>query len=207
VIHLYAEAGCWGDTLRLTRSDPFEGLGKLDRRTSCLDVVPGVTLYRNHNFGGATQTFELGTYGASTFTGIGNDQAESLKAAPGVIARLCSENGGWGNCQTFSGAVGSLGVLDNAVSNVEVSYGATVYTERGFGGVSQTFGVGTWPVTSLVTVGNDTISSIIVGPGLEATLCSENGGWGTCKTFRGHWSFVGSDLDDRTSSLLVQPVP
>jgi hypothetical protein len=63
-----------------------------------------------------------GSYGASALGVVGNDQISSLIVAPGMKARLCSESGGWGDCQTYMGWVSFGGkLLDNRASSVEVT--------------------------------------------------------------------------------------
>lgn len=209
-VQLYAEAGCWGSS-RLVSGDAAS-LGTLDNRTSCVQIEPGVTLYRSPSYAGIQQTFRAGSFSAAALTTLGNDQAESMIASPGVVVRLCSESGGasgvgWGTCSNFSGSVSTLGTLNNSVSNVEVLYGVTVYRNEDYTGTSQTFPQGSWGSASLTTVGNDQISSLIVAPGMQATLCKENGGWGGCETYTGSVSFVGKLLDNQASNIVVSPIP
>lgn len=214
-VQLWSESNCWynhgeyyGDVA---------SLGAMDNQTSCLEIKPGVSIYPNQNFSGTYQTLPPGAYNHTQFPVVGNDNIESLVAAPGILVRVCSESGasygnvGWGTCQELSGSVASLGSLNNSVSNIEVFAGVTVYRDADYGGVSQTFREGTYGAADLSIVGNDQISSLIVAPGMKATLCSENGGWGDCKEYTGLNSFVGkassgATMNDRTSYISVTPL-
>lgn len=208
-VNLYAESGCWGDGhfgWGFTTS-----LGSMDNRTSCLRVHPGVSLYSSLSYTGTHAALPLGSWNHTNLWAIGNDTVESLIAAPGVEVRVCSETGypgtvGWGTCQYFSGAVPNLGTLNNAVSNVEVFPGAIVYREADYWGVSQTFRQGSYGSSSLTIVGDNTISSLIVAPGMKATLCTTSGGGGTCKTYTGWNSYVGASMNDGASNIVVAPI-
>jgi hypothetical protein len=85
-------------------------------------VRAGVTLYSESNFWGAEQSLPAGSFDAAALAGVGNDQTSSLVVAPGLQARVCSESGGWGNCQTFTGWVAFVGpVLNGNISSVEIT--------------------------------------------------------------------------------------
>lgn len=211
IVRLFSEGSCWGDSGSFVGN--IANVGTLmNDRTSCVEVQPGVTLYANTSHGGANHSFAIGGYNHASLGGVGNDQAESLIAAPGIVVRLCSESGapgtiGWGTCQDFSGSVSSLGGLNNATSNVQVSAGVTVYRNANFGGVSQTFRPGVYGASALNVVGNDQISSLVVGPGLQARICSESVLWGDCQTYTGAVSAVTALLNDRTSSIEITAIP
>jgi hypothetical protein len=211
IVRLWAEGSCWGDTAVFTASTADVGT-LLNNRASCVEVTPGATLYAATNFGGAQQTFASGGYNHAQLGPIGNDNAESIFVAPGMIARVCAESGtpgtvGWGNCGDFAGSVASLGTLANNVSNIEVAPAVTVYRDANFSGVSQTLRPGVWGAAALTIVGNDLISSLVVGPGLQARICSEDGNWGDCQTYTGAVSAVTAILNDRTSSIEITAIP
>jgi hypothetical protein len=128
-------------TTCVTYSSSLPFLGAYDNTISWLRVSPAVTLYDGTNFTSTSQTLGVGSHGSAVLaTGVGNDHASSLIAAPGINVRLCSENGGWGTCQEFGGRVADLGSpLNGNTSNVEVRPGVSVYRDPAFGGVQQTF--------------------------------------------------------------------
>ena len=212
IARLWAEGSCWGDTVAYLPGNVANVTSTMNNRTSCIEVTPAVTLYQGTSYTGTTQTFAIGGYNHTAMGSIGNDQAESLIAAPGLVVRLCAESGspgtiGWGTCRDFSGSVTTLGTLDNNASNVEVSSGVTVYREANYGGISQTFRPGVYGASALTVIGNDQISSLLVGPGLQARLCSENGEWGDCQTYTGAVSAVTAIMNNRTSSIEITAIP
>jgi hypothetical protein len=214
---LYSEAGCWASTGSYWGDTAT--IGAMDNQTSCLKVAPGVSAYGSQNFVGTPAVFALGGWNHTWLSDVGNDNIESIVVGPGIEARLCAESGapgstGWGTCQNFTGSVSSLGALNNNVSNIEVFAGATVYRGIDYTDISQTFRAGTYGAVDLTTIGNDQVSSLIVAPGMKATLCSENSGAGPCKVFTGWNSFVGFvgtgvtrvSLNDRTSYIKIEPI-
>jgi hypothetical protein len=214
VARLCAEDGLWGDCFDFHQGQDestwFKSYAQiLNSRTSSLSVMPGVTVYQYPNFGGNRWTYAPGSYNHAAFRNVLNDQLSSLITAPGILVQLCSESGGWGDCITVEGdtKVATLPAgMNDRTSHIAVSKGVTVYTEAHFEGQKKTFAPGTYDVSALGVVGNDRVSSLVVPSGLEVQLCSESGGWGTCRTFRGNVSFVGPDMDNRTSWLRVTAV-
>lgn len=205
-VRLCSENGGWGNCQDFAGVATLSG-NSLDNNTSNVEILPGVTVFDYSGFSGTQQTFPVGEYGAADLTIIGNDDVSALIVFPGIHARLCSENGGWGDCQEFSGEVSYIGsLLNQRTSNIEVRPGVTVYRGRAFEGVSQSFAEGIHDHTALSVVGNDQIRSLVVAPGMKARLCSESGGWGTCEEFTGWVSFVGTNLDRRTSYIEVSPL-
>ncbi|MCG8460417.1 MAG: hypothetical protein MI919_29400, partial [Holophagales bacterium] len=165
-----------------------------------------VTLFSGPSQNGAERTLPIGDWGVGSLSSVGNDTISSLIASPGLTARLCSENGGWGTCQDFAGVATLVGTaIDNRTSNVEVLPGVTVFDYSGFAGTQQTFPVGEYGAGDLTVIGNDDISALIAAPGIQVRLCAENGGWGDCEEFWGEVSYVGSLLDQRTSNVEVLP--
>jgi hypothetical protein len=189
----------------------------LNNRISFVQILAGVTVYDATGFGGAKWTYGPGNFPAASFVNVLNDRVESVKVAPGVTAKLCSETSGggtgqthgWGTCVTVEGDTerSSLGSFGNNTSNIEVIPGATVYTEVQYGGARQTFVPGTYNASQL-RVGNDAITSLVVAPGYQATLCSETFGPGAgwCHTFTGNVTYVGQEFDNGASYVRVQPI-
>jgi hypothetical protein len=113
VARLWSESGFWGDVQDYVGDVSYVG-GLMENRTSSLQVLRGVTMYRDVDFGGVQQTFTgPGSYDFSSLTTVGNDQITSMRIAPGVTVWACSEGGWWGDCQTFKGWVGNIGALLN----------------------------------------------------------------------------------------------
>lgn len=213
VARVCAENGLWGDCFDFHQGQDestwSRGHGRtLNNRTSSLSVTPGVTVYQHSNFNGKSWTYTPGNYKHTDFRNVLNDQLSSLITAPGILVRFCAESGSWGDCFTVEGDTKStVSRMNDRISNIEVSKGVTVYKHIRFEGIRQTFAPGTYDaVSGLGRVGNDTVSSMVVPLGLEARLCSDSGGRGKCRTFRGNVSFVGPDMNDLMSWLQVTTV-
>jgi len=212
-VRAFQEAGCWADQQAFS-GDTTDIVGPVRDNVSCVRVLPGVTVYdlAGFNGGGAKQTFEVGNYNAAALTGVGNNTISSLIATPGISVRLCSDSGpaggaGTGNCNSFGGQTPSVGFMNNVTSHIEVRAGVTLYREPSFFGIEQSLPVGFFNAGAMNQVGDDTVSSLVVAPGLQARVCSEIEGAGDCQTFTGWVGFVGPLLNERISSVQITPLP
>jgi hypothetical protein len=196
----------WGTCENFEGDVSFIG-ATMNDQTSWIKVEPAVTLYAETNQTGAKQSFMAGTYNAGALTVVGNDNVSSMIAHPGINVLLCSETEGpgWGlGCiEKWGTATLSGEAMNNNTSYVSVRKGVTVYSEPDYTGTSQAFAAGTYDASQLTTIGNDTVSSMVVAPGMKATICKETWGGGGCKEFTGWVSFVGEDLNDHTSWIQV----
>lgn len=176
-----------------------------DNTISAVIVSRAVRVYRDANQTGIAQGFTTGTWKANAghFDIIGNDTISSIYVPPGLLAELCvSEDGA--TCQTFEGGVNSLGTFDNKTSMIRVKAAVTVYQEGNLWGTQKSFPIGTYN-GSFAPVAPNSISSLIVGDGLKATLCDYTDGTGNCAVFRGDVNFIGGALNDRVSYIKVEP--
>jgi hypothetical protein len=202
---------CWNFHQGQNEDNWFETYARaLNNRASSLSVTPGVSVYAHRNFEGKRWTYGPGNYKHKQFKHVLNDQISSLITAPGVIVRLCADRPGAPNCITIDGDQKIERVptrIEDQTSHISVFRGVTVYENGHFDGRRRTFLRGTYSAVQLGPVGNDNISSMVVSPGLEARVCSEAGGGGKCRTFRGNVSFVGQDLDNSISWIRVTRSP
>mgnify|MGYP000011016903 FL=1 len=99
-----------------------------------------------------------------------------------------------------------LRIAGNTVTEIPppIKRGVTVYENSDFKGRQQFFGPGRYDVAQLSGVGNDTISSVRVPTGLRVTLYSEAGFLGDTANFTEDANYIGNQLNDRTSSLVVE---
>jgi hypothetical protein len=176
-----------------------------DNTISAVIVSRGVRVYRDANQAGIAQGFPVGTWKANAgqLDIIGNDTISSLYVPPGLVAELCTSEDGL-SCQTFDGGnINSIGTMDNKTSMIRVKAAVTVYQEGNLWGTNKSFPVGTYN-GSFAPVVTNSISSIIVGDGLKATLCDYTDGTGNCAVFRGDVNFIGGALNDRVSYIKVE---
>lgn len=210
---LHTENGCFSSTppgAYTARGSVASLPAGVSNNTSCVIVLPGVTVYDNTGFGGTSQTYTAGTYHAADMTTLPNDRIESLIATPGMLVRLCTENSGpgIGECRYYDGNVSNVNTppwdsastwpMRNNASYIQVTAGATMYQDRDYQGARHTFAPGIW-IPANEGFGNDNISSLIVAPGMYATLCTESSGPGAgsdCKTFTGSVSHIGFKVTD-----------
>lgn len=80
-----------------------------------------------------------------------------------------------------------------------------IYRHVNFEGASQALNIGNYDMIDLA-IGNDTVSSLRVPPGLKVTLYQNAGFRGGSKVFTQDTAWVGLDFNDRTSSLKVETI-
>ncbi len=177
---------------------------------SRLDVRPLLVGYRDANFGGVAEGFEIGRHEVARgrLSVVGNDTITSLRIAPGLTARLCSddpEKTVGGTCQTFTGSQAQIAAsLDNRTSWIEVRPVTVLFQDANLTGTRQRFGAGRFTVASLTEVGNDTVTSAFVPEGVITRLCSDDPNatvGGVCTVFSKSSVQLASNLDNRTSWL------
>jgi hypothetical protein len=183
-----------------------------DNTISWLYVHRAVRVYRDANQGGIAQGLTEGTWRAdeNDLDTVGNDKISSIYVPPGLVAELCWSETGVGStgayCQTFEGGAKNVtGTLDNQTSLVRVKAAVTVFQEGNLWGNQKSFPIGTYNSGSFAPVANDSISSLTVGDGLKATLCTTSTGGAPCEVFRGDVHFVGGRLNDEVSWIRVEP--
>lgn len=165
----------------------------------------GVKLYEAKGFGGFPSILTAGTYKADQL-GIANDTLSSLISAPGIATTVYSDRPGIGIKKTFQGYVGDIGsALENTASTlfVEEEYHATIYDGINYAGAKKHLKVGTYKANQL-GIGNDKLSSLTASPGIVVTVCSDRPGIGVCKEFKGSVAYIGEDLGNRASTIIVK---
>ena len=81
----------------------------------------------------------------------------------------------------------------------------TIYKDRDFKGTSDTLGPGSYPHIGKTTrVGNDAISSMKVAPGYQCVAYIDDNYRGGSRIFKGDVAYVGSDFNDKITSLIVE---
>jgi hypothetical protein len=189
-------------------SFPFEqtwnddGTWRLSGRVIAHDPA-AVTIYADRNYGGASQRLSAGRYDVNQLA-IGNDRLSSIRIPPGWSVILFAEAGFWGDALVVGRDLAFIGqTLDNRTSSILVEGPfVTIHSDRGFQGSSQLLRAGKYDVNQLA-IGNDRLSSIRVPHGWAATIFSEAGFWGDSLTVTANSGYVGSGMDNRTSSIVV----
>ena len=83
---------------------------------------------------------------------------------------------------------------------------ATFYENSNYGGWSVSLPEGTYDYSDIIAKGikNDAISSLKVSSGYKVTLYDNAGFKGTSKEFTGDASYVGNEINDKTSSIKIE---
>jgi hypothetical protein len=190
-------------------------LGSIHEQTSSIVVEPGdapadrVTIFMDRAFGGWSKELPEGRYDAADL-GIGDDTLSSLRVPPGLRATLHENADFTGRTQIYYSDSEHVGAaVDNKISSISVEAGelptdrVTVFDEPGYQGWCQEFGVGEYDVAALA-IGDETISSIRVPPGLCVQLYERAGFQGRSVTCYESAYTLGQSADDVTSSLRVR---
>jgi hypothetical protein len=177
-----------------------------DNNISAVSVQRAVTVYRESSQWGVSQTFRRGEWKANAgqMATIGNDHISSLYVPPGLVAELCTSETG-GTCQTYEGSVNYVGdAMNDKASMIRVKAAVTLYQEGNLWGNRKSLTAGTYTAGSFAPVVDNSLSSLIVGDGLKATVCDTSSGGGTCEVFRGDVNYVGAALNDKASWIKIE---
>ena len=179
---------------------------------------PAVILYREDDFRGVGETFELDDPNLRD-NAIGNDAASSLRVAPGCEATLYEHADYGGHSLTLSEDLRTLRgsrLGNDAVSSLRVSCrrpgtgpgwtgergSVTLFRDAEFRGASEVL-YGDDPNLGDNRIGNDELSSLRVAPGCEVTLYEHADYRGRSATLtEDAWTLLGSGIgNDQVSSL------
>ena len=85
---------------------------------------------------------------------------------------------------------------------------ATFYENSNYSGWSVSLPEGTYDYSDIIAKGikNDAISSLKVSSGYKVTLYDNEGFKGTSKEFTGDASYVGNEINDKTSSIKIEKI-
>ena len=176
----------------------------------------GVTLYRDINFSGTSETFTHDVPDLRS-SRVGNDQATSVRVSGGCTARLYQDinyRGGYTEVTKDFRDLRASSVGNDSVSSMQVRcggggwgggdewgdggsasrHGVTLYRDINFSGVSETFTADMSDLRSS-RIGNDQATSVRVGPRCRARLYQDI-------NFGGAYTEVNSDVADLRRSTV-----
>ncbi len=173
-------------------------------------IAGGIAAYEGDRFQGRPVAFAPGRYDDLSKFRIGAGHLSSLRIPPGYRAVLFEKTGCGGAAKTFANDVAHLGdwhqrahalvVIDTRHRKQEH---AVVYADRQFAGVAEAFDLRSYPDLSELTIGEKSISSVDVPPGLEVTLYEQPGCQGASLRLQGEVAYLGDDWNDRACSAIV----
>ena len=145
---------------------------------------------------------------------IYNDSADTIKNKWSAVGTSSA----WKNNMIYNvvkeylpGTVSSTGgssSSDNNSSGSNTSGVATFYEHSNYGGWSVSLGEGSHNYSDIISAGikNDAISSIRVSSGYKVTIYNDADFKGDKKKFTSDASYVGDDLNDKTSSIKIEKI-
>ncbi len=143
---------------------------------------------------------------------IYNDSADTIKNKWSAVGTA----NGWKNDKIYnlvkpylSGTVASTGgsTTDDSDNN-STSGVATFYEHSNYGGWTVSLEEGSYDYKDILAKGiaNDQISSLRVRDGYKVTIYDDEGFKGTSKEFTGDASYVGNEMNDKTSSIKIEKI-
>jgi len=143
---------------------------------------------------------------------IYNDSADTIKNKWSAVG---TENG-WKNDKIYnlvkpylSGTVTSTGgsTIDDSDNN-STSGVATLYEHSNYGGRAVSLEEGSYDYKDILAKGivNDQISSLRVSNGYKVTIYDDEGFKGKSKEFTSDASYVGDEMNDKTSSIKIEKI-
>ena len=141
---------------------------------------------------------------------IYNDSADTIKNKWSAVGTA----NGWKNDKIYnlvkpylSGTVTSTGgsTTDDSDNN-STSGVATLYEHSNYGGRAVSLEEGSYDYKDILAKGiaNDQISSLRVSDGYKVTIYDDEGFKGTSKEFTSDASYVGNEMNDKTSSIKIE---
>lgn len=173
----------------------------IQRKTANPDYEKPVVIYRDKNYGGESQELGPGRYAFDKLE-IGNDTLSSIKVPDGKMVVLHDRADYMGDKAIVVKDSPDLGQFNDKTSAVVVQIAAEVFKDRDYKSESQTLPLGRYNLADL-DIGNETVSSLKVPPGLYVTLFDGPDLSGEKMTFFDDSPFVGEEMNDRTSSIAV----
>ena len=143
---------------------------------------------------------------------IYNDSADTIKNKWSAVGTA----NGWKNDKIYnlvkpylSGTVTSTGgsTTDDSDNN-STSGVATLYEHSNYGGLAVSLEEGSYDYKDILAKGiaNDQISSLRVSDGYKVTIYDDEGFKGTSKEFTSDASYVGNEMNDKTSSIKIEKI-
>jgi len=208
-VHLYRDDNYGGPRFSVTGDLSYVGDAYNDWASSIEVQGPalaGVAIYPDADFRGREQVLAPGKYDLASIK-IGNDRLSSLRVPSGWSVTLYRDAGFSGPSMTFTSDTRYVGDgyndwTSSIIVQSATASGVTIYKDANYQGHSQVLAVGRYDLNQ-IAIGNDTLSSIRIPPGLKVTLWEHSGFGGKSVTFSSDTSYVGNAYNDWASSIEV----
>jgi hypothetical protein len=186
----------------------------------CMPASNQVSFYTNADFLGACVVKGLGDYSTATAIGLPNDSISSVRVGPGAQAIVCKDSGFQGDCIILVGSIAFLNndrVGNDAISSARVQVLGTSQCQVGadqvaffvnadYLGSCVVRSIGDYPGSEAIGLPNDSISSIRVGAGVQAVICTDAAFKGDCVLLTSDTKFLQGDRvgNDQVTSAKIQ---
>lgn len=180
-----------------------------------------VAVFINVLYDGQCATLEIGDYPNTLLFGIPPGTISSVQVGAGVEAVLCRGLEFTGICERFGNNDPTLSnnlVGNNTTSSIRVRYPTNyqcypglfqvaLYTDANYGGDCVKRSIGFYSNAVQMGLPDNSVSSVRVGAGVRAVLCSDSNFGGVCETFTAHDPDLGDNPvgNNQASSLQVLP--
>ncbi|MGA2636248.1 hypothetical protein [Methylocella sp.] len=189
-------------------------------RAACVPNENQAAFYIDAGYNGGCVVKDLGSYANAGEIGLPNDSISSLRLGRNVQVVLCKDDDFKGDCILLD--AGESFLNNNRVGNDQVSSlrveplgakecppqqgQASFYVNAEFVGPCVIKPIGDYANSDAIGLPNDSISSVRVGPGVEAVLCKDNDFNGGCIVVTQDNGFINTKTvgNDQTSSVKVQ---
>lgn len=156
-----------------------------------------VLTYTETNFSGTFQEYDLGSY---EFT---KSKLASIRVPSSYAIELCDIS----KCANFYGDVEDLLSYTDQVISMRVYESepfVSIFTENNFAGDHQILSTMTYLYADLVAgIGDDSVSSCHISPGLQVKMCEHPNGSGFCDSYTTAVAQLGLELNDDVSHIEV----
>ncbi|MEO8129593.1 MAG: hypothetical protein ABJF23_28100 [Bryobacteraceae bacterium] len=185
----------------------------------CMPASNQISFYTNADFLGACVVKGLGDYSTAAAIGLPNDSISSVRVGAGAQVIVCKDSWFQGDCIML---VGSVAFLNSHVGNDEISSAkvqvlgttqcqvsanqAAFFVNADYLGSCVVRNIGDYPGSEAIGLPNDSISSIRVGAGGQAVLCTDAAFRGDCILLTNDTKFLQGDRvgNDEITSAKIQ---
>lgn len=175
-------------------------------RASSFVVEPAAVIFQHAAYTGSSKVLPPGRYDHAAL-GIGNDQLSSVLVPPGLTVTLYQHGGFTGTTLVLTDNTGYVGdAFNDQTSGVVVHAEAMIYQHINYGGAAAVLRPGQYATPEAFGLGNDSISSLRVPPGVTVRLYQHSNFQGSSIAVTADTPYVGSAFNDQTSSIVVTRV-
>jgi hypothetical protein len=195
--------------------------GGVTAHAQCLPGSEQAAFAVDENFQGACVILSIGEYPTATSTHLPNDSISSIRVGPNVEVYACRDENFGGVCTVIRGNHPNLSgnpVGDNQITSIKVQAIGTpppcdpgplqvaIYVDANFAGACRRLPAGDYPTATSTGLPNDSVSSIRIGAGAQATICRDEYYGGSCVLITSSTPYLGNTAlgNDQFTSAKVR---